>query len=617
MASTDSRLNKLEFRPGFHRESTQYSEQGSWYDGNRVRFRNGKPENFRGYNLFTPTTFDGTARAIQTWANNDSEKLLAFGTEQKFYIYGTNGSITDVTPFRDTFDGSDIQLTASNPLVKVSITNHGVSVNDWLEFTSCTSTTGGFNLVDSNYGGPIYAVASVESLNVFYVSTVSAPVSTTTTQAGGGFYLSTGLTNSIQGLGYGAGVYNAGTSITGERAWNEAAESSSITFALTQWSLDNWGEDLIANRKGEAIFYWDQDASTSPARMTSVTNAPSYNNSIIVSPQDRHLIALGSVPFGGSDLDPMTVRWADQEDYTEWTPSATTTAGEFRFTDGTEIRGAVRSRNNINIWTDSALYLMQYVGPPFTFSQRQVGSNCGIISTHAAVDYNGISYWMGENDFFAFDGQVKVLDCTFRTYLFENFNMAASDKVYAGVNSEFREIVWLWPSNASADTGVIDSYVIHSPEGNYWIYGSSFYSTFQDRNVYNNTVATGNNYIWNNEPEDIYSGYDVSTGQNIPLPSFIESADFDMEDGNQLMFLDRIIPDYDISDGSIQFTIVTKKYPNGPEITKGPYNITASTQKIDLRARGRQAFVRIDSNSQNTSWSWGAPRISLQPDGDR
>ena len=617
MASTDSRLNKLEFRPGFHRESTQYSEQGSWYDGDRVRFRNGKPENLRGYNLFTPTSFDGTARAIHTWASNNSEKLLGFGTEQKFYIYGNSGELTDVTPFRTLFDGSDIQLTSGSGLVKVSITNHGVSVSDWLEFTSCTPTTGGFDLTSTNYGGPIYVVVSVDGLNNFYVSATSVAASTTTTQAGGGFYLASGLTNSIQGLGYGAGVYNAGASTTGERGWNDPANSSAITFALTQWSLDTWGEDLIANRRGEGIFYWDADASTSPVRMVSVTNAPSFNNSIIVSPQDRHLIALGSVPFGGSDLDPMVVRWADQEDYTEWTPSATTTAGEFRLTDGTEIRGGIRSRNTINIWTDNALYLMQYVGPPFTFSQRQVGSNCGLLAPHAAVDYNGISYWMGENDFFAFDGQVKVLDCTFRTYLFENFNMAAADKVYAGINSEFREIVWLWPSMASAAAGVIDSYAIHSPEGNYWIYGSTFYSTYQDRNIYNNTVATGNNYVWNNEPENIYSGYDPATGQNTHLTSFIESADFDVQDGNTLMFIDRIIPDYDISDGSIQFTLKLKKYPAGPEITKGPYTITGSTQKVDLRARGRQANIRVDSDSATTSWSWGAPRMSMQPDGDR
>jgi hypothetical protein len=617
MASTDSRLNKLEFRPGFHRESTQYSEQGSWYDGNRVRFRNGKPENLRGYNLFTPTSFDGTARAIHTWADNNSEKLLGFGTEQKFYIYGNSGELTDVTPFRTLFDASDIQLTSGSGLVKVSITNHGVSVSDWLEFTSCTPTTGGFDLTSTNYGGPIYVVVSVDGLNNFYVSATSVAASTTTTQAGGGFYLASGLTNSIQGLGYGAGVYNAGASTTGERGWNAPANSSAITFALTQWSLDTWGEDLIANRRGEGIFYWDADASASPVRMVSVTNAPSFNNSIIVSPQDRHLIALGSVPFGGSDLDPMVVRWADQEDYTEWTPSATTTAGEFRLTDGTEIRGGIRSRNTINIWTDNALYLMQYVGPPFTFSQRQVGSNCGLLAPHAAVDYNGISYWMGENDFFAFDGQVKVLDCTFRTYLFENFNMAAADKVYAGINSEFREIVWLWPSMNSAATGVIDSYAIHSPEGNYWIYGSTFYSTYQDRNVFNNTVATGNNYVWNNEPEDIYSGYDPVTGQNTHLTSFIESADFDVQDGNDLMFIDRIIPDYDISDGSIQFTLKLKKYPAGPEITKGPYTITGSTQKVDLRARGRQANIRVDSDSATTSWSWGAPRMSMQPDGDR
>jgi hypothetical protein len=220
MASTDSRLNKLEFRPGFHRESTQYSEQGSWYDGDRVRFRNGKPENLRGYNLFTPTSFDGTARAIHTWADNNSEKLLGFGTEQKFYIYGNSGELTDVTPFRTLFDASDIQLTSGSGLVKVSITNHGVSVSDWLEFTSCTPTTGGFDLTSTNYGGPIYVVVSVDGLNNFYVSATSVAASTTTTQAGGGFYLASGLTNSIQGLGYGAGVYNAGASTTGERGWN-------------------------------------------------------------------------------------------------------------------------------------------------------------------------------------------------------------------------------------------------------------------------------------------------------------------------------------------------------------------------------------------------------------
>jgi hypothetical protein len=617
MASTDSRLSKIEFKPGFNRESTQYAEQGSWYDGDRVRFKDGKPQNLRGYNLFSPTTFDGTARDILAWSNNNGQSLLALGTEKKFYVYGTNGTLTDITPFRVLFDEADIQLTSGNPQVLISSTNHNVSTGDYLEFTSCSPTTGGFDLTSTNYGGPIFVVVSTSGLNNFYVSTVSAPTSTTTTQAGGGFYIATGLTNSTQGLGYGAGVYNAGVSSTGARGWNDPAEASSIIFDITQWSMDTWGEDLLANRRGGAIFYWDEDASTSPIRMVSIANGPAYNNSIVVSPQDRHLIALGSVPFGGSTLDPLLIRWADQENYEQWTPSATTTAGEFRLTDGTAIRSGIRSRNTINIWTDNALYLMQYVGPPFTFSQRQIGTNCGAISPHSAVDYNGVSYWMGENDFYSYDGQVRSLDCTFRTYLFDNFNMAASDKVYAGINSEFREIVWMWPSMDSAATGMIDSYILYSPEGKYWVYGSSFYSTYQDMNVFNNTIATGNNYIWNNEPADIYSGYDPDTEQNIHLQSRLESAYFDLEDGNSFMFVDRFIPDYTIQNGSIELTLNFKNFPAGVTTTKGPFTISDTTNKIDLRARGRQANIELTSDSADVSWRWGNPRLSLQPYGKR
>jgi hypothetical protein len=615
MSSSDAKLIKLNFAVGFHRESTQYAEEGKWYDGDRVRFRAGKPEVLRGYNLRVDDNFDGNARDLVTWSDNNQFKRALWGTEKKLYQH--NGDqIFDVTPVSVSVTLANVFGTSiGTTRVCVSDNAHGRKSGDFVFFTSAAVIGSDVTLED------VYSISVVDS-NVYAIE-VSGAAGATSTQTGSAtfhYLIATGAENAITGLGYGAASYQATVCASQTRAWNQPTSTGASDFIsqITQWSLDNWGEDIIANRRGGAIYYFDTDASTTPIRAAIVTNSPTTVNSIIVSPNDRHLIGLGINAFGTTasptgTFDPMTVRWSNQEDYSNWTPSVSSTSGETILTDGTRIVGAVRSRNAITIWTDNSLWQMQYVGPPFIFNFRQLGTNCGMIGPHAGVDYNGTPIWMGYENFYAYDGQVRNLPATIRRYVFDNLNIDQKDKVYAGINSEFKEIIWLYPSTNSTEC---DSYVLYSPEENYWTYGSCFWTTFADRTVFGNTITTGvttaGSNLYNNEPTDIF------TGNGAAIPSFIESADFDIADGNELMFMDKLIPDFDINTGNIRFSIKTKQYPESTDVVeKGPFLISNTTQKVDMRARGRQGRVRVSCNSTGTKWRWGSLRLAVQPDGGR
>lgn len=624
MPTSNSKLTKLNFIPGFHQESTQYAEEGKWYEGNRVRFREGKPENIRGYQKKTSTPLIGTTRAIHSWANNNTEKLLANGTEQRLNLL-YNDLHYDITPITTVVSVSapgngNFNTTAGSSLILISVTNHNVSARDWITFSS-TSINGfgtpGIDFSTSAYGGPTFQVVSTSGLNNFFISVTSVAVSTETNQGNGtlSYLLETEATDNIQGLGYGAGIYDAGASTTGERAWSDAATASNIIFQANQWSMDNWGEDLLAVRRGGQLIHWDADASVAPVRATLVATAPDQINSIVVSPNDRHVIALGTKEYGTGTFNPLLVRWSDQEDYTNWTPSATTTSGEIQLVDGTAITGGIRTRNAIHIWTDRALYGLQFVGPPFIFQTQLLGDNAGLIGPHAAIELEGVTYWMGYNDFFAFNGRVQKLNCTVRRFIYDSFHMAQADKVYCGTNSEFHEVIWLYPANNSLEP---NRYVIYNTLENHWVFGEGIFTTFEDRNTFNNTITTGrvsataSPYFWDNELPDVY------TGDGQILTSYIKSADFDIEDGDELMFMDRLIPDYSLDSGSIQITLQTKEYPSGSTITKGPYTIDSSTRKIDFRARGRQAAITVSSSDEEaTDWRWGSLRLAIKPDGRR
>ena len=619
MASSDSKLLKLNFKPGIHRESTQYAEEGSWYDVNRVRFRQGKPENLRGYVKKNSTAFDGTARDLKTWSDNDTFKRASFGTEDKLYEFN-GGSYYDITPIRGkssvgddtlaivTIDGTNNGFyTASGSVrVSVSVSTHGAVTGDYVTFTSAVTIGGTIDLTEKTFQVSVLSNSQFSFDTSTTANASDSHVGTATAK----FLLHTGTNVAVQGLGYSAGVYNAGTSITGERAWNEAATESDIIFRNTQWSIDNWGEDIVTCRRGGRIYYWDTSEGVT-VRASLISASPTTTNYITVSPNDRHLIALGTTEAGTGTYQPMLVRWSDQNDFTNFTPSVSSTSGENLLTDGTEIVGAVRSRNAINIWTDNSLWLMQFVGPPFTFRFQQMGTNCGLTGPHGGIDYDGRSVWMGRDNFYAFDGQVRNLDCTVRRYIFDRLNMNQLDKIYAGVNSEFKEVIWLYPSNEGANEEC-DSYVIWSPDENYWTYGTAIWTSWDDKVAFDNVLTTGNNsYIFDNEPTGIF------TGDGAALTSYIESADFDIEDGDVLMFMDRIIPDFTINDGTISMDITGQSFPTNSAITKGPFNISKTTQKVDFRLRGRQAKIKVSCDSQGTSWRYGSVRLAIQPDGRR
>jgi len=620
--STSSKLVKMDFKPGIYRESTQYAEKGAWYDVDKVRFRAGKPENMRGFETRVSSTFDGAARDLLTWADNRRLKRATFGTSKKLFEH--NGDqIFDITPVSaSTTLTNAFSVALSANTVTVSAASHGRTTGDFVFFTS--STTIGGNIL---LGTTTYAVSVINS-NTFAID-VATTASAAQSSSGGGtihFLIGTGTDNAVAGLGYGAGSFTAGVCAAGGRGWNQPTSTgaSDFTSQITQWSLDNFGEDVVANRRGSSIYLYDTDASATPLRATLVSGAtnstPTTVNSIIVSPNDRHLVCLGSNAFNTTasptgTFDPMTVRWSNQEDITNWVPSLSSTAGETVLTDGTEIVGGVRSRNAINIWTDNSLWTMTFVGPPFTFQFQQLGSNCGLIAPHAATDYDGISVWMGYDNFYVFDGQVKNLDCTVRRFIFDRLNRDQKDKIFCGINSEFKEVIWLYPST---DSDECDSYVIWSPSENYWTYGSSIFTTFADKTVFGNTITTGvtagGNNLYNNEPAGVFT----ENGQ--PQSSFIESADFDMADGNEIMFLSRVIPDFTLNDGALTFSIKTKDFPESPterEKPQPPHTITNSTVKIDMRARGRQGRIRVSCNAANTSWRWGSVRLAIQPDGRR
>ena len=719
-----TKLAKFDLQPGFNRESTQYAEQGKWYDGNRVRFRAGKPENIRGYETKVSTAFDGSARALIAWRGIDNKKRSLFATPDKVYAHDQD-RLTDITPITTIVTiTSCFGTSVGSTRVCCSDGSHNKAVGDYVLFTSAATTIGSNILLNNN----VYGITSIIDSNSYTISVTNTAAATSSTSGGAHFnyYIATGTSVATQGVGYGAAPYNAasptsvglskitatggsalvtvscasahgaaandfvvfqntsadsiaatiggnlnltksaaggpqftvvsvastqiivsaaanasaGGDVTSSinmtaliytqtdgggsgRAWDTPASTDATDLALdiAQWSLDNWGTDVVLNRRGSNIFYFNTAASASPIRATSVTTSPVSVLSVIVSPNDRHLVALGANQYDvaatvSGTFNPMLVRWSDQDDRTNWVPSVSSTSGEVVLTDGTKIIGSQRSKNAINIWTDNALWLMSYAGPPFTFKFQQAGTNCGLAGPHAAIDYNGVTYWMGFDNFYAFSGQVEVLDCTVRRYVFDRLNTTYYDKVYTGINTEFKEIIWLYVSTNGTEC---DSYVIFSPEEKYWVYGNTFFTTFKDREVYGNTITTGatttGNYIYNNEPTGVFTG-DGST-----LTSFVESGDFDVDDGNAVMFMNRIIPDFDLTSGKkIKLSVETKEYPESTSVVTKEFDIYDTTQKVDFRARGRQAKVRVSCGGElgnDASWRWGTIRLALQGDGGR
>ena len=605
--STETKTIKYTFKQGVNRESTQYAAENGWYDSNRVRFRDQKPENIGGWIKRSSTAFDGTARDIHTWTDLSSKNYIGIATEQKILIF-YGGAFYDVTPIQASATNAKGNTTSGSTRIVVTATTHGLIVGrkTWVEFTSQTGKIGtNVSLSNNSY---FVSVIDGNSFTFEYVSTADANAASAGA-FGIDFLLQTGTSSTSFGYGYGAGTYGRGT-------WNSAVATSEggVGINMRQYTLDNFGENLIIDYspRGE-LYHWVADNGLS-ARAIKVSASPTVTDMALVSPVDRHALCFGCNDLDGN-FDPMLVRWSNQEDIENWIPSVSSTAGSVRLSGGSRIQSATRYRNLVLVHSDTALHGLEYVGQPYIFTTRQIAENCGSISRHAAVDFNGVSYWMGNGQFYSFDGALKVLDCTVLRYVFDNFNVDQQDKVYAGVNSEFSEITWLYCSDGETEC---NKYVTYNPVSNYWVFGESKWTAWEDKGLFSSMLTPGvsstTSYLWNNEPDGVYSG------DGTAIESFIESGEFDLGDGDEILFVDRVIPDFVVDSGSIEFTIKSKAYPSGSfnaSSIKGPFNITSTTEYVYTRSRGRQSVIRIAGASNDVQWKFGTIRMDVAADGKR
>jgi len=453
-------LTKLQVAPGIDKQNTEYGAEGRWVDSDNVRFRYGQPEKIGGWEKVSSDALLGATRAILTWSSNAGVNYAMYGTNKKLYAY-SEGSYGDITPTRETGSITEFGTTNTSKTVTVTDASHGCLIGDHVTISSVSADVGG--ITQANLQNEFEILTAVDD-NTYTIESPAAATSTATgATATATYQINSGPATSIYGYGWGASVWDS-TGDSDKGRWGNTREgltgAQAVKLVAENWALDNWGEDVLAQKFDGGLYYWDTSSglSSNVAATTSVSAAPTKSRFMLVSGDDRHVICFGTETTIATTTtqDNMFIRWSDQEEVNTWTPTATNTAGSQRLTAGNKINSAVRSRGAILIWTDTALYQMQFIGPPFTFGFKQLGDNCGAVGIDASIDISGITYWMGNDSFFTFDGAVKKIPCTVQDYVFDDINKNAFNEVFCASNSDFNEVTWFYPS---ADSLQIDRHV--------------------------------------------------------------------------------------------------------------------------------------------------------------
>jgi len=616
-------LTKLVFRPGINRETTAYANEGGWWDGNLIRFRAGKPETVGGWTKFTRTAMLGTCRIVFPWVTLAGATYVGVGTNLKLYVI-RGGALNDVTPIRATTAAGDVTFSATNGSAVLTVTDtlNGASLNDFVTFSGAVSLGG---VVTADVLNREYQITNIIDLNSYQVTmSVTANASDSGTGGSsvvGNYQITTGLDTSVYGAGWGAGVWSRGT-------WGSGANIAVPGAQLRSWSIDNFGEDLLACIHDGGIYYWDTSAGTSQraVELSSLAGAnmvPTVAKQIMVSERDRHVIAFGCDPQATPGVqDLLTIRFSDQENAIEWEATPTTTAGELRIGTGSEIIGAVQTKQQIIVLTDSSVHAMQYLGDPFTFGIQEISSGISIISQNAMVAVGDAIYWMGKGEFYVYDGAVTQLPCDVKEYVFSDLNNQQGLKVFCGHSAAFSEVWWFYPSLSSAEN---DRYVIYNYEQKVWYYGVMSRTAWQDRGVLNYPLGAAlDGLLYYHE-----NGLNDGT-QNPPaaLNAYVESSVVDMGDGDQFMFATRVIPDLTFRNSTsvtptATMTFKARNFPGGayfatdsdPVVKTTSLPVEQFTTQLFTRIRGRSISLRVESNQTDTAWRLGDPRIDLRTDG--
>jgi hypothetical protein len=620
-------VKKFQLAPGVNRENTRYAAGGTWYETDKVRFRLGYPQKIGGWQRVSSETYLGVARSLWNWSTLTGQNLVAVGTNLKYYIE-RGGAYYDVTPIRLTTAAGDVTFSAANGSAVITVTNvdHGAQQGDYVTFSDAASLGGNITAIVLNQE---YVIASIiDDDNYTFTATATANAS----DIGNGgasviaaYQIPIGNEAEVPFTGWSAGRFGFGT-------WGFGGVTVS---PMRLWSQTNFGEDLFFTYRGGQLFYWDAtNGVTSRATYVSAipgaASVPVVANIAFVSDVSRFAFCFGVNDYSNSVLDPMLVRWSDQEDISNWAPEPTNQAGSLRVSHGTQIIAVEQARQEILVWTDSAIYGLQFLGAPDVWGAQLLGDNITIVSPNAMVYSNNVSYWMGKDKFYYYDGTVKTLPCTVRSYVFDDINKSQLNQVVCGTIEQYDEIWWFYPSAGSNEN---DRYVVFNYLDNIWYYGSLRRSAWLDSDLRDYPIAAtySNNLVYHEY------GIDCNElGTTNPITATVVSGEVDLDDGDHFMLINRILPDVTFQGStadtpSVEMTLLPLQnsgsgYYN-PLSTGGNSANTVSrvttvpieefTGQIYVRIRGRQIAFKVESTALGVSWKLGATRLDMKPSGRR
>jgi hypothetical protein len=635
-------LIKLQFRPGVNRDQTNYSGEGGWFSCDKIRFRSGYPEKIGGWIKATPTSIIGVCRQMWNWVTTFTDNLLALGTNVKVYIEA-GGYFNDITPLRavdptlsspDTDNCVQTDNGSTTVIINLAAAHNAVS-GQYVTISGVTGTVGGVPNSEINANHEI-TVIDADSFSI----TVTTAASSTVASGGStgisiDFEIEPGYPILTAGYGWGTGTWSRG-------AWG-LGSTEPVYLPQRDWWFDNFDNDLVMNIRNGAPYYWERGSNQDPSSalatraitLQAYATSQGYSSSavpvqvmqLLISQQDKHIIAFGAVPYGSTstaDFDPLLIRWADQDNPGQWTPTATNSAGFLRVSRGSAIVRALPTRQEILVFTDTNLYSLQFLGTTDVFGLQEYQDNQSIISPRAVATAASITYWMGQDKFYAYTGRVETLACSLRNYVFQDLNYAQRDQIVSGTNEEWNEIWWFYPSAASSYN---DRYVVFNHLDKIWYYGTIERTAWLDTPLRANpqAVETSTDYTTGY----LYNHEDGINDGAVGMSAYIESNDFDIGDGEKFMLSKRVIPDIGFAgstaaDPEVTLTIRSRNFPGNPLSSEAADSklvietaVDTYTSQVFIRSRARQMALKISSETLGVQWQVGAPRLDAREDGKR
>jgi hypothetical protein len=633
-------LKKITLKPGVNRENTRYTNEGGWYDCDKIRFRQGTPEKIGGWSPVTPSaTYLGVARSLWPWTTNSAFPYLGVGTNLKYYI--ESGLVyNDITPIRATTAAGDVTFAATNGSATITVTDtaFGSSINDFVTFSGAVSLGGNITAAVLNQN---YQIITTPTANTY---TITATATANASDSGNGGTVTVGAYEIPVGYALNVPLYGWGAGFWGSGGWGTGSPSTS---AIRIWNAQNFGQDLIFGPKGGPLYYWSTSGSPLTSRgvalssLAGASDTPVMQNLTLVSDTSRFVFAFGTNEYGSVELDPMLIRWSDQEDAANWTPVPTNQAGSLRLSHGSAIVAVAQTRQEILVWTDTSLYSLQFVGAPIVWSSTLLADNISILSDRAWATAAGVTYWMGLDKFYLYEGRTGTLTCDLLQYVFDDvpgFNNNQNEQVFGSTVEKFNEVWWFY---CSAGSTTNDRYVVYNYTEKIWYFGTMVRTAWMDAGVTGHLPIaaddTNKKLMFQETGND-----DLSTNVSVPITSYITSAEFDLDDGHNFSFVWRMLPDITFR-GSSAANPAATMYLLPLSNSGSGYNNNTSTNsnqsvadqssavvtrtatipveqftgQVYTRVRGRQLSIKVESTALGVQWQLGAPRLDIRPDGRR